>query len=609
MSAEQRTLSGNRRTILTIVGIIVLIGLLYVGFIAFFGRDQTEDVRLDYSLVSAQRNTLSATVNASGAIQAAEVINLNFSIGGTVDTVLVDIGDSVTQDAQLAALDTRELQLRVTQAESTLAQARARYDRLVAGATSEEAASAQAQLDQAQAQLRQIKGNVTDQDIIAAQAQLDQARANLAQLESGPKTTDVQVTQAQLDQARANLQSQRDSLSTAKNRAQSQMEQAANTLRDRQDEYGRIYWQNRELEDQLASFGRELPQENKDREAAALRAVESAEESLDQARLGYEQSRQAEVSGIAAAEAQVRSAEANLDKLLAEADADQLAAARAQLAQAESNLAKLSGDQRQGSVAVAAAGVANAKANLERVTASAREYDLVEALAQVQSAEAGIEQAKLALEQAILSAPITGTVAEVNLTEGEVFNAGQAAIVLADLSSFYVDVTVDEIDVAQLQTEQPVTLTLDALPDLALAGEVAAISPLSNQQSAVTSYQVRIEIPATDTRVRAGMSANADIVVAEKPNVLIVPRRAVRAEQGKFFVDIVADQTLCQADPATWPIQPELTAIEVTTGLSNEFAIEILTGDLDENSCLHIEGVDARLDPLSGPPPGVRNRN
>jgi HlyD family secretion protein len=609
MSAEQRSLSGNRRTILTVVGIIVLIGLLYVGYTVFFGGDQTEDARLDYSLVLAQRNTLSATVNASGAIQAAEVIDLNFSIGGTVDAVMVAIGDIVAQDTQLAALDTRELQLRVTQAESTLAQARARYDRLMAGATPEEAAVAQAQLDQAQAQLRQVRGNVTNQDITAARAQLDQARANLSQLESGPKTTDVQATQAQLDQARANLQSQRDSLSAAKSRAQSQMEQAANTLRDRQDEYGRIYWQNREQEDQLARFGRELPQENKDREAAALRAVQSAEESLGQARLAYDQARQAEVSGIAAAEAQVRNAEANLDKLLAGADADQLAAARAQLAQAEANLAKLLGDQRQGSVAVAAAGVANAEANLERVTASARAYDLAETLAQVQSAEAGLEQAQLALEQATLYAPISGTVAEVNLTEGEVLNQGRPAIVLADLSSFYVDVTVDEIDVAQLQTGQPVTLTLDALPDLALAGEVATINPLSNQQSAVTSYQVRIEIPATDTRIRAGMSANADIVVAEKPDVLIAPRRAVRAEQGKFLIDIVTDQTLCQADPATWPLQPELTAVEVTTGLSNEFAIEILTGDIDENTCLYVEGVDARLDPLSGPPPGVRSRN
>lgn len=605
MKEAQPSQGRGRRIILTIVGLIALVGLVYGGFTLFAGRQDTAP-RLTYSLVTPERGVLSATVNASGAMQPASVVNLNFSATGSVAQVLVAVGDEVAQDAPLAVLDDRDLRLRVEQAQAALTQANASYNRLLSGATPAEIAAAQAQIEQAQAQLRQVRGSVTSQDVAAARAQLEQARANLARLEAGPRTTDVTTAQAQVDQARAQLQSQRDSLSAAKTRAESQMEQAANALRDRQADYSRVYWQNRQLEEQLARFDRELPQENRDQEAAALRAVENAQQSLDQARLAFEQAQQAEVSGLQAAEAQVRSAEANLDKLLSGAEADQLAAARAQVAQAQASLDKLLGDQRAGSVAAAAAGVESAQANLERITAAPTENDLAGALAQVENATASLRQAELALERATLRAPFAGTVAEVNLKVGEVPGGARPAIVLADLSSFYVDVTVDEIDVAQLEPGQSVGLTLDALPDLPLNGEVATISPLSSAQSAVTSYQVRIEIPATDRRVRSGMSATADIVVAEKADALIVPRRAVRAERSQFFVDLVADQTLCRADRATWPLQPQLTPVAVSTGLSNEFAIEITAGDVDLNTCLYVEGIDARLNPLTGPPPGVR---
>jgi HlyD family secretion protein len=176
--------------------------------------------------------------------------------------------------------------------------------------------------------------------------------------------------------------------------------------------------------------------------------------------------------------------------------------------------------------------------------------------------------------------------------------------VLADLSSFYVDVTVDEIDVAQLAPNQSVRLTLDAFPNMTLEGTVARIDPLATTGASVTSYNVRIETKTTDERVRSGMSANADIVVAEKANVLMVPRRAVRAEQGQFFVDLTEDQGLCQADLANRPLNPPLRAVAVTTGLSNEQFIEITSTELTTSSCMHVEGVDARLNPLGGPPPG-----
>ncbi len=589
------------------IGALLVIGGLVAAFL-FSNRNQPATTRLNYALARPQRAPISATVNASGAIQPRQVLDLTFASSGLISEVFVQIGDQVVAGQPLARLDTRDLELRVDQAAAQLAQAQANLDRLRSGPTAAELAAAEAQLAQAQAQLRQTTGSVTEKDLAAARAQVEQARANLERVLGGPKASEVAQAQAQLDQALAALQAQRDSLSAAKTRAESQLFQAANNLRDRQAEYSRIYNDNREREQQLARFGQSLPQSALDTEAAALRAVENAEEQMRQARVAYDQAVQAEITGIAQAEAQVRSAQANLERILAGADPDQVAAARAQLAQAEANLNKLLGDQRAGSLEAANAAVASAQANLQRITSPPSEADLASAEAQVASARASLAQAQLALERATLTAPIAGIVAEVNLEVGEFYNAARPAVVLADLSQYYVDVTVDEIDVAQIAVGQPVQLVLDALSDLNLRGTVERINPLSTVQSGVTAYTVRIVTSDTPATVRPGMSASADIVVAEKENALIVPRRAVRAQRGQFFVDLTTDPTLCNVDIALRPLQPQLQAVAVQTGLSNEQVIEIVAGDIDENSCVYVPGVDARIDLFSGPPPGVRGR-
>lgn len=589
-----------------LAGLVILAGV--IAFAVLRNQAATDtDVR-DYVLTQPQIGTVEATVNASGTIEPRDVVNLSFQANGTINELLVSVGDQVKAGQVLAQLDQRDAQYRVNQAQAQLNQALANQQRVRGGASAPEVAAAEAQLAQARAQLRQTRGNVTSQDLVAARAQVDQARSALESLTAGPRSTELDQSQAQVDQARASLQTQRDSLAAAKVRAESQLSQAANALRDRQAEYQRVYWDNREREQQLDRFGQDLPQEALDAELAALRAVENAESALTQAQLAAEQARQNEISGIAGAEAQLRNVEAALERTTAGAEDEQISAARAQLAQAEANLNKLSGDQRGGALAAAEAAVASAEANLERISGPGGESDLAGAQAQVDSAAAALAQAELALEHTTLVAPLDATVAEVNLVVGETLNAALPAIVLADLTAFSVDVTIDELDVADVAVGQPVRLILDALPDLDLRGLVDRINPLAIASAAVTSYNVRITLDDPAPDVRAGMSAGADIVIATGTDVLIVPRRAVRSESGQFLIDIVNDAALCSADESTWPAEPERTARVVELGLSNEQVIEVTTDNVSVNDCVYVPGVQSRLSLFGGPPPGVRNR-
>lgn len=612
----------RRRALLTSLGLLAVIGLCALG--VYLWRASSAPARRSYSLIYPHYDTLTATVNATGQLEPAQVVTLSFASPGRVTEVLVKVGDLVAPGAVLARLDTRDLQLRVAQAAAQLRQIQASRDKVAAGATPAERAAAEAQLAQANAQLRQTQGSVTAADLRAAEAQLAQAQAQLARLTGGPQSTDLRSAEAQLAQAQANLQTQRNQLSAGKTNAELQVQQATSALTQAQSRYATALqnWQyvqdtgNDPLTPTVPDStrpGQSKPNTLNDAQrqryydafVQAEAALHSAEQSVQQALVAADNARQAEVSGIQAAEQQVALAQASLDKLRAGAEPDQLAAARAQVASALANLNKLRGDQRGGALAAAQAGVAQAQANLERIVGGPQPSDLAVAAAQVQSAQATLELAQLALDQATLTAPFAGVVAEINLRPGEVPGAARAPLVLADLSSYHVDVTVDEIDVSRIAAGQPVTLTLDALPDAALPGVVEAISPLSSAGAAVTSYQVRVTTSAQQPQLRAGMSANADIVVARKPNVLVAPRRAVRNDRGRLIVDVPRDQSLCLQPAEQRPAAIDLEQREVKTGLSNEQVIEIAAG-LDDRSCIYVEGIDARLNVLFGPPPGVR---
>lgn len=497
------------RNIIVVVVVLALLGL--GGALVFLNSGAGEQNRSTEPTVLPPVTTDNRVIAEAKVVPLAHV-ELNFTGSGEVAELFVQEGDLVAAGAALARLDTRDLELRVAQAQANLAQARASYEQVREGATEEEIAAAEARLRQARANLDQTQGNVTGADIEAARAQLEQARAQLARLEAGPKDNEVTRLQAELDQARTNLQNQRDTLSHAKTSVERDIEQAANQLRDMQADYSRIYWENRELEDDLRGFGRELPQEAKDREDAALRAVQDAERAVNQARANYEQAQQNEISGLAAAQARVSAAQASLDLLLEGADSDELAAARAQVAQAQASLSKLLGQQRAGSLESAAAAVENAEAELAIVQAPASAATLDGAAARVEVAEVDLQAAELALEKATLLAPVAGTVAELNLKVGEVPNPAEPALVLADFSEWRLETDdLTELSVVRIREGDPVSIRFDAINDFELAGTVTQIKPIGENRQGDIVYTVVITPDEWDERLRWNMTASVYI--------------------------------------------------------------------------------------------------
>lgn len=156
----------------------------------------------------------------------------------------------------------------------------------------------------------------------------------------------------------------------------------------------------------------------------------------------------------------------------------------------------------------------------------------------VDAAELALANARADLEAAQLRAPFDGVVAEINVTAGETAPTGLPAIVLVDTSRFHINVSVDEIDVADLETGLPVEITVDALPNQGFTGYVERIGPAATVDQGAVSYPVEITLDSTDVPLRAGMSATAVIMVEEITDQLLIPNWIVRIDEntGQTYV-------------------------------------------------------------------------
>jgi HlyD family secretion protein len=112
------------------------------------------------------------------------------------------------------------------------------------------------------------------------------------------------------------------------------------------------------------------------------------------------------------------------------------------------------------------------------------------------------------LERATLYAPIAGSVAELNLTVGELAGPGAPAIILADMRTWKIETDdLSELDVVRLREGDAATLTFDALPDLRLPDTISRIKPIGTNRQGESVYTVVVAPDQFDPRLRWNMTA------------------------------------------------------------------------------------------------------
>jgi HlyD family secretion protein len=224
--------------------------------------------------------------------------------------------------------------------------------------------------------------------------------------------------------------------------------------------------------------------------------------------------------------------------------------------------------QYEAAVLAAQASVDQAQAALTDLQTGATQQQINSAQAQLEQARLNVENARAALADAQIIAPLSGVVSNVNVNPGQLVNTGSTVVTLVDNSTLHIDVSVDELDIAQVAVGQPARISPEALNGVEIEGTVTRIAPTSTNDGGIVTYEVRVDIQGSDAPIRIGMSTDVEILVGSIENALVVPTNAIQRDGQNEFVEIL--------DASNNQQRVSVTAGETINGLT------VVTGDLTE---------------------------
>lgn len=169
----------------------------------------------------------------------------------------------------------------------------------------------------------------------------------------------------------------------------------------------------------------------------------------------------------------------------------------------------------------------------------------------------------------LISSPINGTITKQDVEVGDIVPAGTVLTTISDKNRMEFIVPIDELDIAKLNYDNEVRVTVDALSeteDAPLAGKIIDIPHQGITTAGVTDYYVTIEVTGNE-KMKISMNANADIVVESVKDVLIVPVDAVIKENGKRYVDILLEDKVTIERKEVDVGASDITNIEIISGL------------------------------------------
>jgi len=241
-------------------------------------------------------------------------------------------------------------------------------------------------------------------------------------------------------------------------------------------------------------------------------------------------------------------------------------------------------------IAIAEAELAVAEAQLERAQ---KDYDNVVSGPSEQefaAAEARVAAAEATINLATIEAPFDGVVTDAFPTEGDLVSSGVVAFQLDDFSRMLVDVELSEVDINRVEIGQMAVLTFDAAAEREYHGEVVSAALAGDVSEGAVNFRVTVELSDADEFVRPGMTAAVNIVVTELEDVLLVPNRAVRLQNGQRIVYVLGEGG-------------QLRPVEIRLGASSETISEVVGGDLSEGDQVVLNPPTVSFDPEGGPPP------
>ena len=468
-----------------IIGIVAVIVLGLTGFLfrgkLGFTKKESDDPLSEIRTATVERGDIDVTIDATGIIQPLNIVEVGSKASGKILELTVDAGDYVEKDDVIARIETTYVDVDLEQAQADLRASRARLEQAVINIGLAEQQSkigiqqAREKLAESKKQLEQLTEQIRIEKL-TNKRQLSDAENSLKIAKLRHKLLTSETVRAEdLERARASV-----------TQAKSSFELASKELERRRNLFEKKYISQADLDDAQAKLDSAQAQHD-----SALEQVKLVQTPASEAEL------------------EVSSAEITRAQFAVEAAEEQIG---------KEKYRDMEIEIQNGRVAQAAESLNLTLANATQITLKKKDLDSAEA--QVKRSESGLRLAEESWKDTEILAPISGTILEKRVEQGQVIissfggggrggsisSEGQVLVTMADLSEVYVATEVDETDIGKVKVGQPVTITVEAYPDQPLDGEVLRIAPQGQAVQNVTTFEVITQINSTRTRGRERLS-------------------------------------------------------------------------------------------------------
>lgn len=614
---------------------------------SYFALNRNNAVQAMVSTETLQQMDLQNTVSLSGVVESQSGRKVYSTLSYLVEQVNVQVGDVVQQGDVLAQLKTDDLQMDIAQQQAAVnasknqsahqievsrkayENAKENYENgLDSGALSAEqgVTSAEYSVEQAQQQLKaakaavydakenyrvtrdQLEGNVTDAEeaLRDAEEALGDAQAAYNDAVAGQESAKKEAA-ALFEQKTADYKKAAEEWAHLEGTYLADIETEKVNVKDAKDALDNKYpTPPKEGEDGYADyiasdeFKAYQESEGKLRTARETYAQQKSnfqniQQVYNQAQTDYQNqlasiasSASGAMSGVASAQSGVAAAEAQLD-------AAQDARNGASMAQLEQGVdsAKRSVDSAQLQKEIAQNQVSNAKDQREASNnAIQQQIDSLKdnlvgsqiAAQSTQSQEIAIQKMQNTLEDATITAPVSGVVTAVYAKVGEPGNG--LLFVVEDTQSLKINTKIKEYDVANIREGMSVVIKSDATGDQEISGTVTYIAPAAVKTEAGNTqtggndsnveFEAEVQVNDPNCGLRIGMNTRLTVLLEEKQDVFGVPYDAVVEKADGSTVVYAAVEQQNSGKNSSYVV----TEIPVTTGLETDFYIEISGGEV-----------------------------
>ncbi len=592
--------------------VIIIALILAVAVYAILSFTKKPDVK--YTTAEVVRGEILQTVSATGAVEAETKLDLRFINSGRIKEINVKVGDSVQEDEVLAKLDTVQLESQLNRSKAGLSAAQANLNKLLEGATIEDIRVSETAVINAQIALSNAEQSLADTrasavkdvanaeaSVNSAQTSLDSANQSLANTQISNENNLNQDYDDAWNTINSSLLTASNSLDT--NGTVLDNEDAQDTLSVLNIQYlnnssqskiiaGNSYSSAKDymnsikpspsddnIDDALTQLKlvledvRTTLSDTSDVLGATITSSNLSQTELDALKLSISTARantNTAISNLTAAEQNISTQKVTNRTSLDSAQAT-VNSAESALNLSQESLAATQAlinskiNTAENSVKSAEGALKQAQDQLALKTAKPSYSEISLYTAQVQEARASVSLIESQISDSILTAPQSGIITEINGEVGETITSAVNFISIIASENFEIKANISEVDIAKVKIDDEVEITFDALgPDKKFTGSIIEIDPAQTEISGVIYYKTTTIFTGNSVIIKPGMTANLDIITAQKDNAIIIPFQALKEKNEQKYVQVLENKVLRD--------------VFVEVGLRGDINIEVLNG-------------------------------